>query len=94
MKTYQDPDAIVDDRDVYGPLTPDELRLSKPSDLELCPDPVEGTREGWKWCADCSAIREPIHVHGDSLESMTREDLIRYARMLEDIDTFGLAMTY
>jgi len=33
-----------------------------PDPRPLCPDPILGTREGWKWCARCAGIREPEHV--------------------------------
>ncbi len=53
--------------------------------MTLCPDPVLGDRTGWLWCSGCSAIREPIHIHGDKLEEMSREALIAEVRKLRGL---------
>lgn len=47
----------------------DEIFFGKPKSpydpkpRTLCPDPVLGTREGWKWCPKCGGIQPSNHVH-------------------------------
>ncbi len=43
---------------------------------------TDDSRKDWKWCHQCQAIREPIHVHGDRTEQWSREDLILALRKL------------
>lgn len=46
----------------------------------LNPDPIDGTREGWKFCDDCQGIKPPSHMHGDPLEELTRAQLLARLR--------------
>ncbi len=34
-----------------------------PNPRTLCPDPILGTREGYKFCSSCGGIKEPEHDH-------------------------------
>ncbi len=35
-----------------------------------------------RWCHECQAEREAWHVHGDPLEALDREELLRMVRAL------------
>lgn len=48
--------------------------------MSLVPDPQLGTRKGWRWCAACGGFREPVHVHGDPLELLSRDQLLSALR--------------
>lgn len=47
----------------------------------LKPDPIDGTREGWRFCDECAGIQSPTHAH-DEFESMSRDELLARLRAL------------
>lgn len=69
--------ALELDRARYAALVPPKL----------CPDPKDGTREGWAWCAECAGIKEPGHHHGAWDAPITL--LVRRACRAEDRAEFA-----
>ncbi len=41
------------------------------------------TREGWKFCDGCSALKPGWHVHGDPLEAADHETLLAELRRVQ-----------
>lgn len=35
-----------------------------PDPPPLRPDPIDGTRDGWEWCAGCGGVKPPGHGEG------------------------------
>lgn len=44
------------------PLDRARYAAAQSAPRNLTPDPKDGTRAGWDWCASCAGIREPAHT--------------------------------
>ncbi len=49
---------------------------------QLTQDPSLPSRDTWRWCADCQALREGWHQHGDEAEELSRDELLALVRVL------------
>ncbi len=77
-----------DDGDVCGADLGTEGLLADvcacPGFRVLTPDPLLGTREGWRWCPECAGIQPPTHQH-DEFEAMSREELLALVRASQEV---------